>query len=374
VHRNLDVRGGAEKVVEVLVTGLHKAGDDVFVVSMKRPSTHEGLMHFFDQHPDRLYLFREREIPFGDQANPLHRHFHAMQRLALLRRILRRMEFDVAFSRTESVSGTVLAFMAIPSPRILYPTCPLIPQTPYSLIMRLMLWRSPVDIVLPCKSYLNEFLPQFRYNPKILYPPYEDDFFRPNPGAQKENSICMTGRITPGKKYETGLLAAKKIVRQRTDVTLKIVGEVRDEKDPYYRYLRSLIGRLGLERNVELAACGEKQALRQAYQESLVYWNLSIGYWGITNIEAIGCGAFPVLSPNLSEVVEATGLGMVAHSVDDLVIKTLDLLRNPSRTRMLAMEACKRFPTRFGVDQFVRRFRSIFLARQCSQEAAAGSF
>jgi glycosyltransferase involved in cell wall biosynthesis len=368
----LDARGGAEKLVELLVRELSKLGDDIYVVSMRKPNTHEYLMRFFEENPDRLLVLPE--VRLSRRWLKINRYLNALREIAILRRVIAGIKPDISVCTPSSLKGVALAFFTLPQPRLVLPSGVLRRERPYDLILRFMLKRRPTDIVIMARSLMRELTEVLRFEvpgaAHFIYAPYEDDFFRPT-GEKDESSICMTGRITEGKRFELGILAAKEMSERNTNFKLTIAGEVRSFgyvlSERYYKYLRSLIETHNLQDRVNIIPKGEKEILRDVCAKSLVYWNTSLGYFGLTNLEAIGCAAFPVVTANLYEVIEETGVGMIAHDVRDLAEKTLALMGDPSRTKSLALEASKKVARRFGAAGYAAQFRQLLQERCATQ-------
>jgi glycosyltransferase involved in cell wall biosynthesis len=367
VHRHLDVRGGGEKMLEILARELTRLGDEIYVVSMRKPDTHEWLTRFLKENPDRLYVLPE--VTFGWLLPQVRlrwprptRYLNAIRETVLLRRVIARMNAHISVCMTGTLKGTALALLTVPPPRLVFPMGTLRRESPYDLIVKLMLKRRPTDVIITSESLMRELTEALGFEvhgaAHLIYGPYEDDFFRPM-REKDESLICMTGRISPQKRFEFGILAAKEMKERNANFRLTIAGEVRSFGSAYYEYLRSLIESNGLQDNVNIIPKGEKAVLRDLCAKSLIYWNTSRGHFGLTNLEAVGCAAFPVVTPNLHEAIEVTGVGLVAHDVRDLAEKTLSLMSNPSRTRSLALEASKTVASRFGAAGYVPRFRQV---------------
>jgi glycosyltransferase involved in cell wall biosynthesis len=363
VHRHLDVRGGAEKVLEILVQELSKAGDEIWLSSMRKPDTHEYLMEFVQRHPEQFFLFREKANKSKGIGLQLSRHIAAMRSVTAFRTVLRKIRADVSVSMTGSSEGTALSTLYLPSPRLFYMMGRISPAygRPYQFATRLLLRKSPHEIVTGSKAMAEDFNKLFSYLPRWLYPPYEETYFTPEPSVKNESTIVMTGRMGNQKRFHYGIIAARKLLDRGVDFRLKIVGEVKYQPNTYYTHLRRMIDSLRLGGKVELIPSGDRNSLREAYREALVYWNMSVGYFGITNLEAIGCGAVPIVSPNLGEVVAETGVGHVACDLPDLVSVTEDALRTAYRTRSAGLEASRRIAERFGSRAFAIKFRDLLV-------------
>jgi glycosyltransferase involved in cell wall biosynthesis len=262
-----------------------------------------------------------------------------------------------------SSEGAALLMLYMPRPRLVYAVGRALPvySKPYALAARLLLRKNPNDIVLNSRAMADDFSNFFCYRPRWLYPPYEETYFTPDPSAKKENLILMTGRMSTQKRFHIGILAARKLSDRGIDFRLKIVGEVKYRANEYYAYLTHLIEELHLGTKVELIPSGEKSVFRESYREALVYWNMSVGYFGTTTLEAIGCGAVPIVTPNLSEVVPETGVGYVAKDLTALVDTTEEAIRNAHETKMSGLEASKRVTESFGSKAFATRFRNLLV-------------
>jgi len=358
VHRHLDVRGGAEKILEILVRELTRIGDEIRIASMRRPDTHQYLMQFIDANPGRFFRFKDTVLP----SIQLSRHVGVVKSTTAFKLLLRRINTDVTVALPGSIEGTALSMLYLPRPRLLYLIGRVSPVygKPYELATSLLIRKNAHEIVLGSRSVAEDFKRLFTYERPWLYPAYEETYFTPEPSVKKENVVVMTGRMSRMKRFHYGVIAAKKLLDRGIDFRLKIVGELKYHH-AYYLHLKELIDRLGLEERVEVIPYGDGNTLREAYREALVYWNTSLGYFGITNLEAVGCGAVPVVTPNLSEVVEETGVGSVIANLDELSAATADMILNAKETKRQGLEASKRVAEKFGSKAFSLEFRNLLL-------------
>jgi glycosyltransferase involved in cell wall biosynthesis len=363
VHRPLDVRGGGEKVLEILVRELTRIGDEIRLVSMRKPDTHEGLMKFIERHPQQFTLLEEA-YKSTRLTLQLSRHLGAMKSVTRLRIFLKRMKTDVAVSLPGSTEGAALSTLYLPAPRLVYVTGRISPAygKPYQFLTRLLLRRNAHDILLGCRSMARDFAKRFSYQPPWLYPPYEETYFTPDPSIKRDNVIVMAGRISSVKRFHYGIIAAKKLHDKGIDFKLKIVGDVKYDPNRYYPYLLDLVDRLQLRERVEVIPRGDKNILREAYREALVVWSMGPFYFGLTNLEAVACGAVPVVAATNSEFVEATGVGYAVEDLDAAATVTANLIHQASDTRRIGLQASKRLAEKFGTKAFASAFRSLLTA------------
>ena len=187
---------------------------------------------------------------------------------------------------------------------------------------------------------------------EVIYPGVDLDFFVPDAGVARyaEPTVLYRGRLKRYKGVELVLEALDRLVREGVPARLVIAG--RGEWEPE---LRAIAARLGIESRVEFTGFVTEERKRELFRRSWanVFPSPKEG-WGITNLEAAGCGTPTVASdsPGLREsVVDGeTGLLVPHGDVGRLAAALREIATNRERTRSMGV-AAHEFATRFTWDR-----------------------
>ncbi|WP_416398658.1 glycosyltransferase [Allohahella sp. A8] len=185
-------------------------------------------------------------------------------------------------------------------------------------------------------------------NVQLLYPPYRSDLIDSKVALHKEKLILSVGRFTPHghSKKQLEMVSAFKDLATNHPASgwrLMLIGSV-DSNDPenvaYYDAVR--IAAEGFPIDVYRDATFE--FVQSAMRNCSVYWHMT-GYgeqelqhpelfehFGMTVIEAIGMGAFPIVlnAAGPREIVQTTGVGDLVGSLEELADKTANYIQNHS--------------------------------------------
>lgn len=182
----------------------------------------------------------------------------------------------------------------------------------------------------------------------VIHPGIDIDFFRPadKPARTAVPTFVYLGRLKRYKCVDL-IIRALALVRARgTEVRLVIAGKGDDE-----RRLRELVDDLDLEAEIEFAGYVSEEEKRELFRNSWanVFVSPKEG-WGITNLEAAGCGTATLASdaPGLRESVvhEKTGI-LVPHGDIEALATAMDrFARNPGEVEAFGA-AAREFASEF---------------------------
>lgn len=213
---------------------------------------------------------------------------------------------------------------------------------------------------------LLESFPQLEGRVTTVYPGV-NDFYRPLPAGQgtttarrfthKPFLLCI-GSIEPRKNI-AGLLHAYRIVREKHDVALLIVGGLAWKYQP----ILELHARLGLKDAIFTGYLSEKE-LRELYSatELFIFPSIFEGF-GLPPVEAMACGA-PVALSGAASLPEAGGEAAAYFDPADPehMATVIDALLSDSVRRAQMKTAGPRQASRFSWDTTALRMLEIYAA------------
>tara|TARA_B100000586_G_scaffold262225_1_gene230234 strand:- start:1270 stop:2289 length:1020 start_codon:yes stop_codon:yes gene_type:complete len=164
-------------------------------------------------------------------------------------------------------------------------------------------WNS-VDMVVVVNDWmaknLEEKLPQMQGKIVTIHNFIDFDYWRPRENITKSNQISIVGNIEPRKGHDKALVAFSKILKEKSELTLNIIGRSKDFR--YYKELEKIVKDLKIQDKVKFH--GFSNDLRRDLQESDIILSFSQHEsTHLTLFEGLSCGAWP-LSLNWSGVEE----------------------------------------------------------------------
>ena len=147
---------------------------------------------------------------------------------------------------------------------------------------------------------LEEKLPQMQGKIVTIHNFIDFDYWRPRENITKSNQISIVGNIEPRKGHDKALVAFSKILKEKSELTLNIIGRSKDFR--YYKELEKIVKDLKIQDKVKFH--GFSNDLRRDLQESDIILSFSQHEsTHLTLFEGLSCGAWP-LSLNWSGVEE----------------------------------------------------------------------
>jgi len=358
-HPFLNVRGGAEKVVESFLTSFTNLGYDIYILTRTSISSHESINKYFESNKEKIVVRPcvGSDVRFKGLLNRVYFHtLYYVNNLFVVSKCINSLKPKIIIGSCQDMQD-IFAFLFSKHPIILYVHTPFWEnlRLPYRILLKQLRSKMQLKKVFANSKFLARDLHNLLgVESYVLYPPYDDGFFKPNLEAKDSKSILMVGRVSPEKRIHLGIEAARELKKRDVDFKLNIVGLIDDKN--YYHYLRELISRFDLKKNCEILPYGEAEVIRRYYQRSIAHWMFSFGYYGLTNVEAMACGAIPIVPPNCAELVVNGENGFVCSNSIEFADKTELILKNPKLAEKMAERAIAN-ATNFTFSSFFEKLK-----------------
>lgn len=210
-----------------------------------------------------------------------------------------------------------------------------------------------------------------KFNKKtIIIPPFID--IKKKNKNKKENIILTVGRFTKGmnmKKQEVLINAFKKMCDEGLrSWKLVVAGSYREEDRDF---LESLISQ-SKKYPIEVLGNISYSDLLGLYDKAKIYWHATgfgenlernperAEHFGITTVEAMRCGAVPVVinAGGQTEIVRNNVSGFLWDSLDELEDKTYSLINDESLLEKMSKESEKE-SLRFSKEEFCEEINGL---------------
>lgn len=159
----------------------------------------------------------------------------------------------------------------------------------------------------------------------ICIPNFVDvSYWKQSPNKVKNNVLSIVGSIEKRKGHDKAIVAFSKLLKQKDNLTLNIIGNNTDKK--FYAKLLSLVQNLGIENNIEFK--GYSSDLKKDFQTSDIILSFSEHEsTHLTLFEGLSCGAWP-LSRNWEGVEEFLPENNIFTNTSDFVKKVTSFYSN----------------------------------------------
>jgi len=169
---------------------------------------------------------------------------------------------------------------------------------------------------------------QFLGHPIVVGNPYDDAFFRPLPGIERDSDLVFLGRLTDDKGIDLAIRALPAVIKARPETRLSIIGKGEDRE-----FLESLVSELGVKDHVKFlgALFGEPLLAELSRHKVALVPSRASESFGISVIECMACGCVVIASDTggLPEAVGPAGMTFPSGDVDRLAEAILKLLETP---------------------------------------------
>ena len=189
----------------------------------------------------------------------------------------------------------------------------------------------------------------------VLYPPFDDEFFYPRSGLREDYSVAVIGRIHPSKNTHRALDIFREVKEGVRGAKLYIVGDVGDDR--YHGWLIKEVAERDLSDSVTIVTDGRPEVLREYMWRSKVCWCLTSGYFGITNVESLACGAIPIVLPGSRSSVGR--FGYVASNNREFAKLTVEILMRQTDWKRI-IDGYRWVKGAFSQRAFFNRLHEIF--------------
>ncbi len=203
----------------------------------------------------------------------------------------------------------------------------------------------------------------------VIYPPVRpvltDD-------GKKENIIVSVGRFTgfhTAKKQHVLIEAFAQGLKDKKLNGWKLIlaGVLLPSDQDYFDKLKEMAKGLP----ITFEANNSHNSLIDYYQKSKIYWHAAgygetdprwMEHFGITTVEAMSAGAVPVVfaGGGQQEIVEEGASGYLWHTIDELIERTTEMMRDTRKREAMRMQAQKRALT-FHESKFTQSFDDLLM-------------
>lgn len=183
----------------------------------------------------------------------------------------------------------------------------------------------------------------------VLYPPVAIDEFSP---AKKERIILTVGRFHPFKKQDALISVFTALHEVLPKWKLVLIGGLLDQDKTYLEHLQHI------SKNVPVALLPNAsfETLQKYYGKARVYWHAAgygesestypeaMEHFGITTVEAMASGCVPIVysGGGQREIVVNNKNGLLWETDEELLKKTIQIVKNPSEAQALRKQTIKK--------------------------------
>ena len=182
---------------------------------------------------------------------------------------------------------------------------------------------SAIDLVIVVNNWMAQNLeiavPSLKGKIVCIHNFVDINYWQQSPNKIQSNVLSIVGNIDRRKGHDKAIIAFSKVLKQKKNLTLNIIGHNPDKK--FYDSLKSLVKELEIETNVNFL--GYSSDLRKDFQESDIILSFSEHEsTHLTLFEGLSCGAWP-LSRNWEGVEEFLPSSNIFTDDSDFVKKVI---------------------------------------------------
>jgi glycosyltransferase involved in cell wall biosynthesis len=234
------------------------------------------------------------------------------------------------------------------------------------MILGEILWQKTLDKAsftpVSVKPTL-EYIPNKLHSKSPTIPLGVDcSLFKPNNEGKNGEAIKLlfVGKVEEHKGIKILLEALKKVKAKKQDVSLTMVGELKDEK-----YVKNKIKCLNIEKSVELVGRVPFEETVRFFQSCDIFCLPSkFEAFGLSILQAMSCGK-PIVttrSGGIPEFVEEGKSGFLVSpdNSETLASKIIELIRNPSLRYEMGSYNRKLCKEKYDWDRIVEQFEDLY--------------
>jgi len=201
---------------------------------------------------------------------------------------------------------------------------------------------SRADLIISVAQHMTQTLSDYMVNDKlVLTQQYGIDtnlFFPPHEAASSRSPVCLSNRaMVPICNLETILLSAHKLEAQGSPVHINLAGDGEQSK-----FLKQKAGKLKLRDRVSFVGNIDHARMPEELRSASIYVSMSLSDGtSISLIEAMACGAFPVVSDipaNREWITDGVNGYLVSPDSPDQLAQRLNDAWNRPELRQTAAE------------------------------------
>ncbi len=360
---DLSIKGGGERVAMYFLKALLRNGIDTYFLTLTEVNTFEEINAYYRKNPGKffkgwtfsrlLYIIPKKTKIISIALDYIFLISTCLQ-LFLVNRKAKPDAYIVIVNTTCQNAPFILHGKPIISwgltPFKKKWTLPL-----HNILLELGLRKGWLILVVGSKRQKQASDREYGIYAKVITVGYDDEWFKYCGGRKVRNKIVYIARISPEKRVELAIEAAKLLKEKYDDFKLIIVGYPQNRR--YYRRLKKLIAEYDLSNNVKLLPEDSPTVIRENLLEAEVFWNFSEGYGGVVNYEALACGCIPVFSRNFKDQIG--GHGYVVNSVEEAVEATVKILEMDDEEKRKQALECSRYARKFSRSIFEKKFVNL---------------
>lgn len=209
---------------------------------------------------------------------------------------------------------------------------------------------------------------EYGINSKVIYPPVETLKIKPK---RKENLIVYVGRfsqLTQSKGQEVLVKAFKRFEKKYPDWKLILAGGGGVGVGDYIDKLK----KESEGHNIEIIESPDFETLLTIYGKSKIFWCAAgfgvnektnperLEHFGMTTVEAMAAGDVPLVfnAGGQKEIVEGGVNGYCWNSINELLSKTVELIKGRGNLRILSAKARQR-ASFFSYERFEKEISGL---------------
>ncbi len=185
------------------------------------------------------------------------------------------------------------------------------------------------------------------------------EIFKPVDNITKENIIISVGRVSREKGFELLIKAIPYVVKQISDIKIKIVGPLQDQN--YYQELIDLSKKEGCEKYVEFVGGVPHNEMAELLVKSKIFVSTSkvVGV-SYAIAEAMSCG-IPVISTAKGSIPTMNNkiTGFIINTEQELASKIIELLGNDKLRDEIAINSRLLIEEKFSESYFIEKLHKI---------------
>ena len=182
---------------------------------------------------------------------------------------------------------------------------------------------SAIDLVIVVNNWMAQNLeiavPSLKGKIVCIHNFVDINYWQQSPNKIQSNVLSIVGNIDKRKGHDKAIIAFSKVLKQKKDLTLNIIGHNPDKI--FFDSLKSLVKKLEIENHVKFL--GYSPDLKKDFQESDIILSFSEHEsTHLTLFEGLSCGAWP-LSRNWEGVEEFLPSSNIFTDDSDFVKKVI---------------------------------------------------
>ncbi|OYT29176.1 MAG: hypothetical protein B6U95_02730 [Thermofilum sp. ex4484_82] len=227
----------------------------------------------------------------------------------------------------------------------------------HNIILRLGLKKGLLTLVVGSKQQKQMSDREYKSYISVIPIGYDDILFNYSGEKKIRNRIAYVARISPEKRVDLAVEAARLLKERYRDFQVVIIGDSQNRR--YYEEIKKKITKYKLSSYVKMIPKSSPAIIKKNLLEAEVFWNFSEGYGGVVNCEALACGCIPVVFKNFKDQIGDNGYAV--NNLEEAVEATIKILEmNEKDRRKLALK-CSRYAKKYSRSIFEKKLIKLVL-------------